>query len=549
MEQWWKDKIIYQIYPRSFSDSNNDGIGDINGIVSRLGLLKDFGIDLIWLSPVYTSPDADNGYDISNYRDINPKFGTMDDMHNLIAQAKKLDIGIVMDLVINHTSDEHEWFIKSKQNDKEYRDYYIWKKGKKKGKAPNNWTSFFMEEAWEYDQNNDSYYLHLFDKKQPDLNYDNERVIEEVEDILRFWLDKGIVGFRCDVINVLAKESFDDSRAFPIRGIEHYKSKDRSHEILKRFKENVFDSYNSFTVGEAVMVDLEEARLLSEPERKELDMLFYFDHLEVDRYISRYIPKRFNAKKLLKILTKWQQGLSWNAVYFENHDQPRIVSHYGNDKEYWERSAKLIATMQMTLKGTQFIYQGQEIGMTNFDYKSLDSLKDIESFNIDRFMKKLFIPKALRWKWLKVSSRDNARTPMQWSDEEGAGFSKAEPWIAINSNHKQINYMSQIDDDQSIRSFYKQMIALRAANDTLRDGDFIPVMATRHVMVYARVLEEEMFFTILNLSKRTRRIQLPLTGEIVMSNVNSQKYQGELLAYEAVLLKASTMEGTIDDYE
>ena len=550
MEQWWKDYVVYQIYPRSFQDSNNDGVGDINGIISRLDFIKDLGVNAIWLSPVYSSPEADNGYDISDYYSINPKFGTMDDMTRLISEAKKRNIGIIMDLVINHTSDEHLWFKRSKENDKEYRDYYIWKKGRSRGKAPNNWTSFFMDSAWEYDSSRDEYYLHLFDKKQPDLNYRNEKVIEEVENILKFWLDKGIVGFRCDVINILFKESFDNGTIFsPIRGLEQYKSKEKNHEIIRRLRENVLDKYSCFTVGEAVMVNLEEAKLLSEPSRKELDMLFYFDHLEVDRVVSRYIPKRFKAKKLLKILTKWQQGLSWNAVYLENHDQPRIISHYGDDKEYHERSAKLLATMQLTLRGTQYIYQGQEIGMTNFDFDSMTELRDVESFNMDKLMKKLLIPKGLRWKWIKESSRDNARTPMQWSDEEGAGFSKAEPWIGLNKNYTEINYMAQLHDEDSILSYYKKMIKLRTDSDTLKYGSFISIYVTNHIMVFARLLKKEIYITLLNFSNKARKVRIPFSGDLVASNINREKFTGELLPYEALLLKSTIETGNKNDNE
>jgi oligo-1,6-glucosidase len=337
-------------------------MGDIPGIISRLDELKELGIGVIWLSPVYPSPDADNGYDVSDYRNIDPRFGTMEDMERLFAEADKRDIKIIMDLVINHTSDEHEWFQKSRDKNSPYRDYYIWRPGRTRARPPNNWTGFFMGSAWEFDDKSGEYYLHLFGKKQPDLNYHNPKVIGEVKDIMRFWLDKGASGFRCDVINVIYKTTLKNGRFGVIRGMEHYKSQEGGHQILREFKRDVLDHYDCFTVGESVMVDLEEAKLLSEPSRKELDMIFYFDHLEADRRIARYIPKPFKAKRLLKILTKWQQGLSWNAFYLENHDQPRIVSHYGNDGSYRERSAKLLATLQFTMRGTPFIYQGQEIG-------------------------------------------------------------------------------------------------------------------------------------------------------------------------------------------
>ena len=539
INEWWKNSVVYQIYPRSFQDSNNDGIGDIPGIISRLDILKELGIDVIWLSPVYQSPDADNGYDISDYRAISPKFGTMADMEALIKEAGKRGIKIIMDLVINHTSDEHEWFIKSKNGDKAYRDYYIWQKGKGKNKPPNNWRGFFMNDVWQYDENSGEYYLHLFDKKQPDLNYRNEKVIQEVKDILKFWLDKGIAGFRCDVINILYKDSFANGKfsTSPIRGLEHYRLSSKTHEILRRLRQEVLVNYDCFTVGETVMIDLAGAQKLLDPQYKELDMLFFFDHLEVDRYIYRYIPKPFVAKKLLEVLTKWQQGLPWNAVYLENHDQPRIVSHYGDDGQYWERSAKMLALMQLTLRGTIFIYQGQEIGMTNFDFTELQQLQDVESYNIDSFMKKLLIPKKLRWQWIKVSSRDNARTPLQWSDKKGAGFSLASPWLAINSNHERINYESQKKNDDSILAFYKALIALRHSSETLVAGSFTPLYGDKNLMIYQRTLGKESYVTLLNFSKKTVKINLPLSGEVVITNVGDKEYRGELLAFQGLVMK------------
>ena len=538
-KEWWKNSVVYQIYPRSFQDSNNDGIGDIPGIISRLDILKDLGIDVIWLSPVYRSPDADNGYDISDYRAIDPKFGTMADMDQLIFQARKRGIKIIMDLVINHTSDEHEWFIKSKNGDPDYRDYYIWKKGKGKNKPPNNWRGFFMDDVWEYDEKSGEYYLHLFAKKQPDLNYRNEKVITEVKDILRFWLDKGIAGFRCDVINVLYKDSFADGKlsTSPIVGLEHYRMSEKTHEILRRLRKEALADYDCFTVGETVMIELPEAQRLLDPQHRELDMLFFFDHLEVDRYVYRYIPKPFRAKKLLEVLTKWQQGLPWNAVYLENHDQPRIVSHYGNDEEYWERSAKMLAILQFTLRGTPFIYQGQEIGMTNFDFTSLKQLQDVESFNIDNFMKKMLIPKSLRWQWIKVSSRDNARTPMQWNDQPNAGFSVSTPWLGLNSNYVRINYENQIKTPDSVLSFYRGLIALRRNNEVLTSGKFIPVYADKRLLIYQRSLNDQNYYVLLNFSNKSIKIKIPLSGEVVLTNVENKEYHGELLPYQGLIIK------------
>jgi oligo-1,6-glucosidase len=541
MDAWWKERVVYQIYPRSFQDSNGDGIGDIPGIISRLDELKDLGIGILWLSPVYCSPDADNGYDISGYRDINPKFGTMADMDRLFAQAGKRDIRIIMDLVINHTSDEHEWFQKSREKLSPYRDYYIWRPGKPDGSPPNNWTAFFMGSAWEFDEKSGEYYLHLFDRKQPDLNYHNPKVIEEVKDIMRFWLDKGAAGFRCDVINVIYKTSLDDGkRSIAIQGIEHYKSQEGNHAILRELRRDVLDHYDCFTVGETVMVDLEEAKLLCDPDRRELDMVFYFDHLEVDRRIERYIPKRFKAKTLLNVLTKWQQGLSWNALYLENHDQPRIVSHYGDDVKYWERSAKMLATMEFTLRGTPFVYEGQEIGMTNFDFTGLSQLKDVESFNIDRLMKRLHIPAALRWKWIRQASRDNSRTPMQWTGEEGAGFTTGTPWIGINGNHVRINYQDQLKDKNSVLHYYRKLIALRSSSETLKYGAFEPLYGDRRVMAYRRTLGDEQYTVLLNFSQK--HSYALYEGEVAISNTGIRAYNGNLAPYEAVVLKTASGE-------
>ena len=566
MNEWWKDRIAYQIYPRSFQDSSgpegpaepDDGIGDIPGIISRLDYIKDLGAGIIWLSPVYKSPDADNGYDISDYYSIDPKFGTMADMEKLFAEAAKRDIRIIMDLVINHTSDEHEWFQKSRDPSSPYRDYYIWRPGKiaPNGQRlpPNNWTGFFMGEVWEYDEKSGEYYLHLFDKKQPDLNYKNPKVIEEIKNILRFWLDKGASGFRCDVINVIYKTSLEDGRkGTPVRGIEHYKSQEGNHAILRELRRDVLDRYDCFTVGETVMVDLDEAKLLCDKNRKELDMLFYFEHLEIDRRIARFIPKKFRASRLLEVLTKWQQGLEWNALYLENHDQARIVSHFGSEKKrfspdgkpskYWQRSAKMLALLELTLRGTPFIYQGQEIGMTNFDFKSLDEVNDVESHSLNKLMKKYRIPGFLRWKWIKASSRDNARTPMQWDSSENAGFSKAKPWLGINSNYRYINCESQRSDPGSILNFYKTLIGLRQKTKCLKQGEFLPLYADTRLLVYQRKLENDVYTVALNFSSGTAKLPkeaaaLVSSGNVVISNTDRTTFDGRLLPWEGVLVKA-----------
>jgi len=541
MSNWWKERVVYQIYPRSFQDTNGDGIGDIPGIISRLDSLKELGVGIIWLSPVYKSPDIDNGYDISDYRDINPKLGTMADMEHLFAEASKRDIKIIMDLVINHTSDEHDWFKKSRDKGSPYRDYYIWKPPSPDGGPPNNWSSFFMDNAWEFDPESGEYYLHLFHESQPDLNYSNPRVVEEIKEIMHFWLKKGAAGFRCDVINLIYKSSFDDGiHRLAIRGREHFVSQEGAHEILQELRRDVLDHYDCFTVGETVFVNLREAKLFSNLDRKELDMVFYFDHLQVDRWIEKYIPKKFKANKLLDVLTKWQQGLEWSAVYLENHDQPRIVSHYGDDGEYWERSAKLLAAMQLTLRGTQFIYQGQEIGMTNFDLTSVKQSNDLESIGADRVLRSFWIPKGLRWKWIKSSSRDNARTPMQWSAEHGAGFTTGVPWLKINKNHKAINHEEQRNRSNSIWRFYRGMIAFRASNKTLKYGDFAPVYSDKSVIAYTRtLLGEEQFTVILNFSDKpaSTPFEGSLVGKVAVTNIGRDAYDGTLAPWEAVVLK------------
>jgi oligo-1,6-glucosidase len=407
---------------------------------------------------------------------------------------------------------------------------------------PNNWTGFFMGDVWEYDEASGEYYLHLFDRKQPDLNYKNPKVIEEVKNILRFWLDKGAAGFRCDVINVIYKTSLEDGKkSAAVTGIEHYKCQEGNHAVLRELRECVLDKYDCFTVGETVMTNLEEAKLLCDEDRKELDMLFYFDHLEVDRRIAMFIPKKFKALKLLAALTKWQHGLQWNALYFENHDQSRIVSHFGNDGKYRERSAKMLAILELTLRGTPFIYQGQEIGMTNFDFKSMDELNDVMSHNVDKLMKKLLIPHALRWKWIKASSRDNGRTPVQWDSGVNAGFSTAKPWLGVNSNYTYLNYAAQKKEPDSVLNFYKALIALRQKSECLKYGDFTPLYADNAVMIYRRKLESEIYTVVLNFSSGavtpSRRTAEFLTGTPVISSTGRKSPDGKMLPWEGFLLR------------
>ncbi|MEG2677138.1 MAG: alpha-glucosidase [Oscillospiraceae bacterium] len=535
MKQWCKDRVVYQIYPRSFQDSNGDGIGDIKGIIRRLPELKELGIGTIWLSPLYCSPNADNGYDISDYCNINPEYGTMADMDALLASAKQLDLKIIMDLVINHTSDEHEWFQKSRDKDSEYRDYYIWRPAKADGKAPNNWTSFFAEDCWELDEKSGEYYLHLFAKKQPDLNYHNPKVIEEVKNILRFWLDKGVSGFRCDVINVLYKSSLEDGKKqMFLLGSEHYISQEGNHEILRELREEVLDKYDCFTVGETVFVNTKMGRDLTDTNRHELDMIFSFEHMETDQYFVKWFKHRFNAKKFGQTFERWQNALEWNANYFENHDQPRSVSRFGNDGKYWEQSAKMLCTMLMSLRGTPYIYQGEEIGMTNFDFTGMEQLNDVESKNVDTMMKRLHFPHCLRWYLIKKTSRDNARTPMQWDSSENAGFTVGKPWLGINSNYRNINVEAQKKDPFSIRSYYRDMIRIRSLSETLRYGSFKLLESDRSVLVYTRKFEGRHATVMLNFSGRKKRVKY--AGQVVISSAGRDSYDGVLMPYEGIIL-------------
>lgn len=534
MKSWWRDRVAYQIYPRSFQDTDGNGIGDLRGIIKRLPYLKELGIGILWLSPVYRSPNDDNGYDISDYRSIHPDFGTMSEMDKLLQLAEKLDIKVIMDLVINHTSDEHEWFKESRNPDSPYRDYYIWRPGKN-GKKPNNWTSFFAEDCWEFDERSGEYFLHLFSKKQPDLNYRNPKVIEEVKDIMRFWLEKGVAGFRCDVINVIWKESLANGRKrFILTGREHYLTNDGTHEILRELRRDVLSQFDCFTVGETVMVTPKSAFDLSDTSRGELDMLFSFEHMDTDSIIVKWFKKRFKPQKFCEVIAKWQTALEWNANYFENHDQPRSVSRFGDDQNFHDESARMLCVLLLSLRGTPFIYQGQEIGMTDFDFTSMDQIRDVESLNVYRLATRLHIPKSYRWKMILRSGRDNARTPMQWSAGKNAGFSTGTPWLGINGNHTKINVEAQDKDPNSVLAFYRKMIRLRNHNKLLRSGAFRSVEISRKLFVFERIHDKEKITVVINFSGNPGRYNA--SGKLLLSTYERIDYDGSLAPYEAVLL-------------
>jgi oligo-1,6-glucosidase len=536
MLKWWQDRVVYQIYPRSFADTNGDGFGDIPGIIAHLDDLKDLGVGIIWLSPVYRSPGVDNGYDISDYRDIDPKFGTLADMERLISEAGKRDIKIVMDLVINHTSDEHPWFQKSRDKNSPYRDYYIWRPGRN-GKPPNNWISLFGGNCWAYDEQSGEYYLHLFAAEQPDLNYNNPKVLEEVKDILCFWLDKGVAGFRCDVINILYKSSLENSKKLIIKGSEYYTSQPGCHEILRTLRREVFSQYDCFTVGETIFVTPAMAKDLSDPSRGELDMVFSFEHMETDEFLLKWFKRRFNAARFAKTIAKWQNALDWNTVYLENHDQQRSVSRFGDDREYWAPSAKLLAAMLFTLRGTPFVYQGQEIGMTNFDFTGMDQIQDVESHNVYSLTKKLHFPAGYRWRMIQRASRDNSRTPMQWSAEDNAGFTTGTPWLGVNHNYTRINAASEMAHPDSVRSFYKEMIALRAGSDVLKEGSFRLIRAAGRLFSYEREKDGKVWRVLLNFGKKP--LKVACDGSLILSNYRRACFEGELLPYEAVIIERS----------
>ena len=519
------DTIVYQIYPRSFKDTDGDGVGDLRGIISEIDYIASLGVNTIWLSPIYKSPNDDNGYDISDYKSIQPEFGSLEDFDELVSKAKAKGIRIVMDLVINHTSDEHEWFKRALAGEEKYKDYYIISKGKN-GKLPNNWGNFFAECPWtKFGDSEDEYYLHLFSKKQPDLNWKNPDVLAEVKDIMRFWLDRGVVGFRCDVINVIFKNSLDNGkRRLVLTGQEHYLSTDGCHNIIKTLRREVLEPYGAFAVGETVFVDIPKAKDLCDEERGELDLVFSFEHMECDQVFVKWFKTRLSPRRLMKTLTKWQTGLSWNACYFENHDQPRFISRFSDSAGYRVEASKMMAGLLMTLRGTPFVFEGQEIGMTNGDFAELSQVMDIESHNIYAMAKKLGIPSSIRWKMIKRTSRDNARTPMQWTDGENAGFTSGTPWLRVNSNHNEVNVQKEMSDVNGVLAFWKRMIELRKSCDILKDGDFSPLFEGKRVYAFERVLGDKKVLSVCNMTgKRAKLPKKLMGGKLIVSNYSENE--------------------------
>lgn len=520
MNNWWKNSVIYQIYPRSFKDSNGDGIGDLKGITSKLDYLKELGIDVIWLSPVYKSPNDDNGYDISDYQDIMDEFGTMEDFDELLAKAHQKGIKIIMDLVVNHSSDEHAWFVKSKSSkDNDKRDYYIWKPGVN-GKEPTNWESFFSGSVWQYDENTGEYYLHLFSKKQPDLNWENPKLRQEVYCMMKWWLDKGIDGFRMDVINLISKDQrYLQGEVKPGKkygdGAKNYMNGPKVHAFLQEMNKKVLSQYDIMTVGETPGVTPEEAKFYTSEDRHELNMVFQFEHMDVGSGPEgKWSNLPWKLTELKQIMSRWQKGLEsegWNSLYWENHDQPRSVSRFGNDQEYREQSAKMLATCLHMMKGTPFIYQGQEIGMTNVKFDSIADYRDIESINAyNEFVLENGKKPEEMMKALHARSRDNARTPMQWDDSEQAGFSTAEPWLSVNPNYKEVNVKNALQNPDSIFHYYKKLIQLRKEYDIVVHGSY-DLILDEHEEIYAyiRTLGQEQLLVICNFSENQPDFVLP----------------------------------------
>ncbi|MBU1144725.1 MAG: alpha-glucosidase [Firmicutes bacterium] len=538
---WFREGSVYQIYPRSFQDSNSDGIGDLLGIISRIPYLQELGIDIVWLSPVYESPNDDNGYDISNYFDILKEFGTLDQMKQLIQKLHEANIKLVMDLVVNHTSDEHPWFQKSVLKEKGFEDFYYWKKEK------GNWTSFFGGDAWTYHPVRKEYYLHLFSKKQPDLNWNNPQVRQEVKNICTFWLDLGVDGFRCDVINIIAKaDNLPNGKcSLALVGREHYLDNPKIHAYLQELKEDVFSKYDCFTVGETVLINPSSALSYIEESKRELDMVFQFEHMGADNYFVKWFMKKFKPQNLKKSLSKWQHGLlgkGWNSLYLENHDQPRSISRFG-DMAFYDKSAKLLATMLYFQQGTPFIYQGQEIGMTNVSFEDLKDYQDIETKNIYKTGRKWHLSHKRMMKKIKMMSRDNARTPMQWNHLKNAGFSDCTPWIKVNPNYQEINVLSNENNPDSILNYYKMILSLRKKHEIIVCGDYEDIeFYNRQIYAYKRNYLKQELIVICNFSKKPLNVKQLITltnDECILHNYPLDSKDAMFRPYEArVYLKS-----------
>lgn len=553
-KRWWKESVVYQIYPRSFCDSNGDGIGDLNGITGKLDYLKELGIDVIWLSPVYKSPNDDNGYDISDYQAIMDEFGTMEDFDRMLATAHEKGIKIMMDLVVNHTSDEHKWFIESrKSTDNPYRDYYIWRPAKEDGSLPNNWGSCFSGPAWEYDKTTDMYFLHLFSKKQPDLNWDNPAVRQDVFDMMNWWLKKEVDGFRMDVISLISKEPGLPDKETGINGYATFNVSANGphvHEYLQEMRQKALNNADTITVGECSGVTLEEAKKYARSDEKELNMVFQFEHMDVDsdEKAGKWTTRKMDLRNLKKILTRWQKGLqdiAWNSLYWENHDQPRSVSRFGNDSdEYREISAKMLATCIHMMQGTPYVYQGEELGMTNCPFNTLDNFRDLESINaFHELTEQGKMTEEDMMAAIGYKGRDNARTPMQWDDSAYAGFSTTNPWIMVNPNYTKINAKDQVNREDSVFKYYQKLIKLRHESELIVYGTYDLILDDdKDIYAYIRTLGDEKLIVYCNFSENTREVELPeefVNKKVLISNYSDAKANQKitLRPYEAIVIQ------------
>ena len=523
--RWYKDAVIYQIYPRSFCDGNGDGIGDIKGIISKLDYIKSLGVDAVWLSPVYKSPNDDNGYDISDYQDIMDEFGTLDDWKEMLDGMHARGIRLVMDLVVNHTSDEHAWFVESRNKDSEYRDYYIWRKGRGKNgkKPPNNWTSNFVGPAWEYDEESGEWYLHLFSKKQPDLNWENPKVRQEVADICNYWFDLGVDGFRCDVITYISKQKClpNGKVKFPIIGQEKYSVGPHYHEYMHELNQRSFSKYDSMTVGESIGITPDNAGEAIDERVEELDTVFSFDHMGVD-FAMDVLPRKFNLAKYKKILNRWQQlpKTCQPTIFLENHDQPRCLPRFvGDYTDKRELAGMALATSMLFMRATPYIYQGQEIGMTNCNFKEEDYL-DIMATRVFQLIKKYFPPLMPYAKKVMLKrARDHARTPMQWTDGENAGFSTSKPWMLVNPNYKEINVADNENREDSLLNFYRKAIAYRKGKDVIINGEFSLVYPKdKNIFAYIREYQGRKLFVLVNYKNKPVKFKMP--KELTFTNAN-----------------------------
>jgi oligo-1,6-glucosidase len=520
---WWKESVVYQIYPRSFFDSNGDGIGDLCGIIQKLDYLKELGVNVVWLSPVYKSPNDDNGYDISDYRDIMDEFGSLSDWEEMLAEMHRRGIKLVMDLVVNHTSDEHPWFIEArKSKDNPYRDYYIWRPAKH-GREPNNWKSFFSGSAWQYDEATGEYYLHLFSRKQPDLNWENPQVRADVYDMMDWWLKKGIDGFRMDVINMISKAAGlpdapvlnNDRYQF---GGQYFINGPRLLEFLREMKQIVLSKYDILTVGETPSVTTQNAIELTNQETGVLKMVFQFEHMDLDadrgEESSRQSVKPWSLSDLKRVMTRWQKDLEnrgWNSIYLTNHDQPRAVSRFGDDGQFRVEAAKLLATFTHMLQGTPYVYQGEEIGMTNVMFESIEDYRDIETRNLYReFVEEKGVDPQAVMAILHAKSRDNARTPIQWDDGKHAGFTTGTPWMKVNPNYKAINVNHDLASPNSIYYYYQKLIRLRKKNPIIVYGTYDLILETHEdIYAFTRTLQDERLLVMLNFTRNMPLFTIP----------------------------------------